>query len=294
MNERAGPLAGTGGLVLCGGRSRRMGVDKAGLRFPGGLLLERVLGRMARVAEPVVVSLAHGQAPPPLPPAVVAVQDADAERGPLWGLLQGFRALRGRARQVVVMPVDMPFLTPDWLARLVAELAGHRACLYRAEGFANALTAAYDLGLLDKLETLAAADRQRPLYLAEGEPTRLLEQDDHWRPADGPPPLMDVDTPEAYRAALLAEGVGTPGSAAVTLTWEAPPGVTVPGERFLALHAATGGDALAALGALCPELVPALARPASWLLRAAGAGWAPVGPADPLSEGDRLCVHWEP
>ena len=54
-------MTSTGGLILCGGRSSRMGHDKAALRMGGETLLERVLARMRQVAGPVVVSLAAGR-----------------------------------------------------------------------------------------------------------------------------------------------------------------------------------------------------------------------------------------
>ena len=250
-------MTSTGGLILCGGRSSRMGHDKATLRMGGETLLERVLARMRQVAGPVVVSLAAGAEPPPLPPGVLTSSDERPEEGPLFGLLAGFRALAGRAEQLVVMPVDMPFLTVPWLERLVAGLAGHRACLFRWQEFDNALTAAYRLDLLPKLERLVAEERRRPMFLKEGEPTRVISVEEHWLEEREPPPLMDVDTPEDYRRALLLEGIGNPAGAPVTVELEAPPGQGEqpwPGvQPLVPLFAATAEEALGFLWRLFPE-----------------------------------------
>lgn len=268
---------GCGGLILCGGRSSRMGHPKGGLRFPGGPLLERVLERMREVADPVVVSLAAGEdaggffsGTTTLPPGVTAVSDGVGEQGPLWGLLEGFRALEGRCRTVVVMPVDMPFMTSAHLARLVDGLAGKRACMYEHEGFANALTAAYDLELLPKLESLVAEGRRRPIFLREDEPTEILTIEADGK---GPHPMTDVDTPEAYRAALLAEGIGSPGAAEVSVevsvdmeargfepsesgTQESGAQESEPHSLrgYAALHANKAGELLVYLLRLYPEL----------------------------------------
>lgn len=249
----------TGGLILCGGKSSRMGRDKAALRFGPETLLERVLGRMRQVAGPVAVSLAAGAAAPALPADVLVTRDAQAEQGPLWGLLEGFRALSGRVEQVLVLPVDMPFLTPDWMRRLVEGLAGQSACLYEWEGFVNALTGAYRLDLLPKLETLVAEGRMRPLFLSQGEPTRVIAVEDHWREGESPPPMMDVDTPEAYRDALLLEGIGDAGGAAVTVEFADPAQAGAAGHP-LPLFAATAGQALHWAARLYPEHEPALRR----------------------------------
>lgn len=252
----------TGGLILCGGKSSRMGFDKGSLRFEGETLLQRVLGRMRQVASPVVVCFAATSPSPRLPPDVLVARDEEPGRGPLWGLLEGFRALAGRAEQVLVLPVDMPFFTVDWIRRLEAGLEGQRACLCQWEGYVNALTAAYRMDLLPKLDALVTDGRMRPVFLAQDEPSRIIVVEDHWREGEGPPPMMDVDTPEAYRGALLMEGIGDPQGVPVTIEWpgsgaaehaEMPP-------PSLPLFAASTLDALRWAAQLYPELQLPLER----------------------------------
>jgi molybdopterin-guanine dinucleotide biosynthesis protein A len=208
------------------------------------------------VAGPVVVSLAAGQAPP-LPPGVLTVVDRSAYEGPLVALGEGFRSLRGLAERVLVMPVDMPFLTEPWLDRLAEGLSGAPAVLYRYQGFTNALTAGYRLSLLPKLERLIDEGQRHASALAEGEAARILTAEDLVPEGEGPPPLMDVDTPEDYRDALRWEGIGNPSGAPVTVVWEAgkdarqapPP---------LPLWAATPEEALVLAARVYPEWAPAL------------------------------------
>lgn len=285
---------GSGGLILCGGRSSRMGYEKARLRFPGGTLLERVLGRLREVAHPVVLSLAPGQATPRLPEDVLTVKDTVANQGPLWGLAEGFRRLQGRCETVVVMPVDMPFFTPPWMAGLLDGLAdGHTACVYKHGGFANALTAAYSMALLPKLDALVAEGRRRPIFLIEGEPTRIVPVpgDASADPAapGGGHPLTDVDTPEAYREALLAEGVGRTGAAEVTVAIHTPASAAnVLPAGYLALYADRAGDVLRWAGQLYPELSIACSGEGVRLLRTVDTPPAPLSPGDALWRGEHL------
>jgi len=53
-----------GGIVLCGGKSTRMGVPKATLPFGPETMLQRVVRLLGTVVSPVVVVAAQGQ---PLP-----------------------------------------------------------------------------------------------------------------------------------------------------------------------------------------------------------------------------------
>src|SRR6266481_4244898 len=86
-----------GGIVLCGGRSSRMGRPKAWLPFAGELMLARVVRLLSEAVQPLVVVAAPEQEVPPLPPGVAVVRDEERGRGPLQGLAAGLDALQGQA-----------------------------------------------------------------------------------------------------------------------------------------------------------------------------------------------------
>ena len=114
----------TGGVVLCGGRSSRMGRPKAWLPFGGELMLQRVVRVLHGAVDPVVVVAAPGQDVPPLPAGVMIVRDDEEGRGPLQGLAAGLAALDGRADAAYLSACDVPFLTPGFVRRVVESLAG--------------------------------------------------------------------------------------------------------------------------------------------------------------------------
>ena len=70
-------------IVLCGGRSSRMGQDKASLPFGDETLLDRVLRLVATVADDVVLAAAPAQ---PVPAGVRVSRDATTGVGPLPAL----------------------------------------------------------------------------------------------------------------------------------------------------------------------------------------------------------------
>ena len=86
---------------MCGGRSSRMGVDKATLPFGDELMLERVVRLLSLLVEPiVVVASTPNQRLPDLPPAVTITHDRQTDRGPLEGLAAGLTAIGDRAEAV--------------------------------------------------------------------------------------------------------------------------------------------------------------------------------------------------
>src|SRR6185436_21138576 len=74
------------GIVLCGGRSTRMGVPKATLPFGNETMLQRVVRLLHTVVSPIIVVAARGQELPPLPEGVFVTRDERDQQGPLEGL----------------------------------------------------------------------------------------------------------------------------------------------------------------------------------------------------------------
>src|SRR5437762_3277922 len=107
------------GIVLCGGKSSRMGRPKAWLPFGHALMLQRVVRVLGEVVSPVVVVAAPGQDVPPLPESVAVVRDEVEGRGPLAGFAAGLAALKDTADAAYLSACDVPFLTPAFVARVV-------------------------------------------------------------------------------------------------------------------------------------------------------------------------------
>lgn len=112
MAQQPPPLAG---LVLCGGHSRRMGVDKALLVLDGERLVDRAAARLGAVAAPVL--LACGARALTVA-GCSTVADMVAGAGPLGGIAAGLRV--SPHRLLAVVAVDMPWLDAALLAGLAA------------------------------------------------------------------------------------------------------------------------------------------------------------------------------
>lgn len=107
------------GVVLCGGKSSRMGRPKAWLPVGNEVMLQRVVRVVGEVVKPVVVVAAVGQDVPPLPEDVIVVRDEVEAKGPLGGLAAGLKAVVGMADAVYLSSCDVPFLTAAFVRRVV-------------------------------------------------------------------------------------------------------------------------------------------------------------------------------
>lgn len=214
--ERAqGVIPGLGAVVLCGGKSTRMGRPKAWLPFGGEALLSRVAARIAEAASPLVVVAAPDQEVPPLPPGARIVRDAVSGRGPLQGILAGLSALEGLAAAAFVSSTDAPFLHPELVRRLEALRAegDHDVAVPRAQGHYHPLAAVYRTSVRAVVQDLLDSDLRRPFFVFERTRARFAEEADllageALRAAD---PhlwsLRNINTPDEYEEALRDAGL---------------------------------------------------------------------------------------
>jgi len=199
-----------GVVVLCGGRSRRMGRSKAWLPFAGETLLQQAVRRAAEVGGRVVVVAAPGQLLPTLPASVELLRDPVADRGPLQGLAVGLQALAPEIDLAFVTATDTPFMSPPLMRRVVALCRGHRAAVPQVHGRLHPLAAAYATALHTRASALLDAGERRLRRLLELTDARrldteLLLADAAVRAVDPElRGLCNVNDEQAYRAALGA------------------------------------------------------------------------------------------
>jgi molybdenum cofactor guanylyltransferase len=191
-----------GGIVLCGGKSRRMGRSKALLPFGGETMLQRVVRILSEVVQPFVVVAAPDQELPTLPAAVTVVHDEEKGRGPLQGLAAGLAALRGQADAAYISSCDVPFLKPAFVRRLIDILGDHAICVPKVGDYHHPLAAVYRLNVAEAVNKLLAENRLRPTFLFDAVPTRiataaeLVDVDRDFQS------LRNLNSPEDYEAAL--------------------------------------------------------------------------------------------
>ena len=104
------------GLLLAGGRSTRMGRDKAWLEFEGKPLAGRTLRVLRSVCDEVLIASGDGERLGEL--RLPQVADVVPDAGPLAGIVAGLEAASHEL--VAVLAVDMPYASAD-VFRLLGE-----------------------------------------------------------------------------------------------------------------------------------------------------------------------------
>ena len=198
-----------GGIILCGGKSSRMGRDKATLPFGDELMLQRVVRLLGEVVElsRIVCVAAVGQDLPPLPTDVRIARDRTEGRGPLEGLAVGMLALEGEADVVFATSCDVPLLKPQFVRRIFQLLGDYQIVVPRSAQYHHPLAAVYRTSLYQLVESLLANDQLRPLFLFDQCQTCEVPVDE-LREVDAElQSLINCNRPEDYQAALESAGL---------------------------------------------------------------------------------------
>jgi molybdopterin-guanine dinucleotide biosynthesis protein A len=141
------------GFVLAGGRSSRMGEDKALVEFDSQPLVAHALRILRDAGLPAWIAGARS----PLDQFAPVVEDKEPDRGPLAGICAALAA--SPARFSVFVPVDAPFLPPSLLRYLLNWSLKSGAAISTASlhGFTQTFPAVVDRsvlpGLTEELES---------------------------------------------------------------------------------------------------------------------------------------------
>lgn len=150
--------------VLAGGRSSRMGFDKAFLKIDGEALLDRQLALAWSLSPAEVWVIGRAQAAVPGLHGR-AVPDEVPGEGPLGGLATALRSTR--AEHVLLLAVDMPALTAGFLRQLLGERSGGVGVVPRLRSRWEPLVAVYPRSLAAPARAALARGRRSMREFAE-------------------------------------------------------------------------------------------------------------------------------
>ncbi len=165
------------GFVLAGGRSTRMGQDKALLSVDGRSLLDHALDKLRALPLAGAPRIAAARSD------LSAHAPVIADRRPGCGPLSGIEAaLAASARPLnVFLPVDLPLLPPQFLLWMLqrAALTGALVTVPRINGLPQPLCAVYHRDLLDHLGAAHAHRRTQSYACGHRRRARTIPRPQH-------------------------------------------------------------------------------------------------------------------
>ena len=194
-------MAATAGILLTGGRSRRLGVDKATLVVDGETLAQRAARVLAAVCDPVVEA---GDGVSGMP----NVREAPAGAGPLAALAGAGVALRARGHQgpALVLGVDLPG-AGEPLLRWLRDRPGEPTAIPRVDGRLQLVCARYGADALVAAESLVIGGVRALHHLLDVVDHDVVDEDE-WGSVATAETFLDLDTPaDAERLGITLPGL---------------------------------------------------------------------------------------
>lgn len=148
--KRKYPLPHVQGVILAGGKSSRIGYDKAMLTLDEACPIP-LLQRVTRCAESVLGNVAISGREVQ---GYKSISDSIRESGPLSGIISALESFPNRA--IFVLPCDLPFLIEQIITKLL---------LFRKKQPEGTLVTAYCQQAGRKIEPLIAIYEPQALYL---------------------------------------------------------------------------------------------------------------------------------
>jgi molybdopterin-guanine dinucleotide biosynthesis protein A len=185
------------GFVLAGGRSSRMGSDKAFLEFGGVTLLERALAGMAGACDQVMIV---GD-PAKFASYGPVIADVFPGCGPLGGIHAAL--VHSAAELNLMVAVDMPFVSAELLAFLFAEAEKNDAIVAvpRVGKGLQPLCAVYRRDFAAVAEQALRAGKYKVDAVFAGVSTCVIEASELAAAGFSERSFLNVNTPEERYAA---------------------------------------------------------------------------------------------
>jgi molybdopterin-guanine dinucleotide biosynthesis protein A len=143
------------GILLAGGKSRRMGEDKRFLLVGERSLFDRSLDVLRSLFQNVLVVIAQDS--PPLKTDVPVLQDLVPDCGGMGGLYTGLR--QAKTEHVFVVACDMPFLNPAVIRYIVGLRADTDIVMAHLENGLQPTHALYSRRCLPVVEEMVRSHR---------------------------------------------------------------------------------------------------------------------------------------
>jgi len=163
-------------IVLAGGRSRRLGRDKAIELFGDKPLIQHVIDSVSQVDDDIVVVAAPKSQLPRLDPHVRIVHDCYSLGSALVGILTGLKA--SRSQYSLAVACDMPFLNIDLIRYLMSVSRGFDAVIPRIGKMIEPLHAVYSRNCIDAIQAQIESGNLKISAVLDKANVRYVERDE--------------------------------------------------------------------------------------------------------------------
>jgi molybdenum cofactor guanylyltransferase len=171
-------VSDTACIILAGGRSTRMGTNKALLAHPGNsqmTFVEYLVSTLTPLcSETILVARDAHDAENYTFPGVQVITDKVPGGGPLMGLYSGLSVTR--AQRALLVAVDMPYIQPRLISFLLAQPLNDMLIVPFVNNAPQVLLALYPRSILPLIEQCIEQGYRGPRFLLDVAPVQYIDE----------------------------------------------------------------------------------------------------------------------
>ncbi|MBP1727305.1 MAG: molybdenum cofactor guanylyltransferase [Deltaproteobacteria bacterium] len=192
------------GTILAGGKSRRFGRNKSLEFFQGERLIERQVRTLRSLFPEVMIVTNTPELYLDLD--VTIVQDIIPGLGPLGAIYTGLLFARGGS--IFVTAVDMPFIQPEVIRRMMELLPGHDVIVPRLGDYLEPLHGMYSPRCLASVKRMLDRDELQVVRFFPSVKMAYLDEEEIRRLDPKGLSFFNINTPEDMAKAIEILGTG--------------------------------------------------------------------------------------
>lgn len=178
-------------VILAGGKSSRMGQDKASMILAKKQVIQYVIDNLSSVFEEVYVSGNHSN----YPNTKGIIKDVTVENGPMGGI---HSALEFCKEDIFVCSCDMPFVSSDLIVDFVKKKVKDKINVVRHDRKIYPVLGIYPIAILDALAESIESENLRMTSFLEQQKAHYIDYDDAFETQ-----LLNINTPENFLTAEI-------------------------------------------------------------------------------------------
>ncbi len=193
----------TTGIILAGGKSTRMGVNKSFLKIGDTTIIERITDLMKSVFTNVILISNTPEEYKFL--NIPIYEDVYKGRGPLGGIHSGL--INSETDSNFIVSCDLPLMNRETIYHLVNTESGKPIKVYRTKGFIQPLPGMYDKRLSDALDKILRGEnaegkdrRNKLLTFIESAEAEIINSEDAIGNTENT--FLNINTQEDYNNLL--------------------------------------------------------------------------------------------
>ena len=176
-------------IVLAGGKSSRMGQDKALMKINGKAMMQYVIDNLSQAFGEVFISGNRLD----YPVSMKVIKDVNEQKGPMGGIRS---ALAYCGQDIFVCSCDMPFVSPELIRNMLQRKEEGKISIAHYSGKIYPVLGIYPFSILTDLKKTIENGNLRMTSFLEQQNAHYIDFEDSFEHQ-----LLNINTPENFKTA---------------------------------------------------------------------------------------------